>query len=165
MQDKQISILNKSGYHTIKFLFFLSKIILFLLTQMMPVLLYSLNNINMKNEDLWTSSLKSFEILINEGNTSEDDEHSKYFLGYLNDIVTKLLTMSRYEENMNIRVLALNCINKMAIRIAPNKLIKMQRLVCKQLEKCLNDKKRVCRQIAVEARNRWFLLTTKTNEK
>ncbi len=41
----------------------------------------------------------------------------------------------------------------------------MKGFVCKNLEVCLNDKKRLCRQIAVEARNRWYLLTTKNIEK
>ncbi len=127
----------------------------------MPMLLYSLNNMSLKNEQLWLNSLKSFEILINE--TQKDE--GQYFIDYLPQVLDKLLTMCCYEANMNIRLLALKCVNNMAIYLAPNKLIKSQRYVCKQLEKCLNDRKRLCRQMAVEARNRWFLITTKANEK
>ena len=72
--------------------------------------------------------------------------------------------MSQYEHNMNIRMLALKCLNNLAIKSQPNDIIKYQKNVCKQLIKCLDDKKRLCRQMAVEARNRWYLLTTKNIE-
>lgn len=128
---------------------------------MMPVLLYSLNNINVKNESLWLSSLKSFEILINE----TLDDNGQYFLEFTSEVIEKLLKMCRYEDNLCIRLLALKCINNLALNLAPNKIIKHQKFVCKQLLPCLSDKKRVCRQVAVEARNRWYLITTRTNEK
>lgn len=127
----------------------------------MPVLLYSLNNIDSKNEHLWMNSLKSFELLINE---SVQENTGEYFLQFVDQILERLLNMCMYKESMNIRLLALKCVNNLALNVAPNKLIKSQRVVCKGLLLCLNDKKRICRQLAVEARNRWFLITTKTNE-
>lgn len=127
----------------------------------MPVLLYSLNNIEAKNEQLCMNSLKSFELLIKE---SVQETTGQYFLQFIDQVLERLLNMCLYKESMNIRLLALKCVNNLALNFAPNKLIKNQRVVCKGLELCLNDKKRVCRQLAVEARNRWFLIATKTNE-
>lgn len=129
---------------------------------MLPILLYSLNNTNsssadsQKNEHLWLSSLKSFEILIKND--------AKCLSAFTQDIIDRLLLLAQYNENMNIRLLALKCINSLALRSAPNDIMKYQRNVCKQLVKCLNDRKRLCRHTAVEARNRWYLLTTKNIE-
>lgn len=127
---------------------------------MMPVLLYSLTQTETKNKTLLHISLKSFEILINE--LSKDNR--KNLLEFIDQILENLLVICLYKEDMQIRFLALKCINNLAINISPNKIIKYQKSVCKQLGKCLSDKKRICRQLAVEARNRWFLITTKTNE-
>lgn len=127
----------------------------------MPVLLYSLNNIDTKNEQLLLNSLKSFELLINE---SVQENTGEYFLQFVDQVLERLLNMCLYKESMNIRLLALKCVNNLALNVAPNKLIKSQKAVCKGLLLCLNDKKRLCRQLAVEARNRWYLITTKTNE-
>lgn len=129
---------------------------------MLPILLYSLKTNNEEsnnskvNEHLWLSSLKSFEILINSD--------TKCFAAHTQEIIERLLKMSLNANNMNIRMLALKCLNSLAIRAHPNDVIKYQRLVCKQLALCLNDKKRLCRHLAVEARNRWYLLTTKNVE-
>ena len=70
-----------------------------------------------------------------------------------------------YNENMNVRLTALKCLNSLAINSSPNDIIKYQRSICKQLTNSLDDKKRLCRQMAVESRNRWYLLTTKNIEK
>ena len=127
---------------------------------MLPMLLFSLNSTDLVNEQLWLSSLKSFEILINESNPAEDH----YLLPYTAEILDRLLFMANYERNMDIRITALRSICGIASNLSPNKIIQRQKFVCKQLEKSLNDKKRLCRQLAVEGRNRWFLLATKNGE-
>jgi hypothetical protein len=125
---------------------------------MLPILLFSLNansssTDSQKTEHLWLSSLKSFEILINSD--------AKCLLEYIQEIIDRLIFMAQYSGNMNIRLLALKCLNSLAIKSSPNDVIKYQKNVCKKLAECLNDRKRLCRNIAVEARNRWYLLTTK----
>lgn len=127
---------------------------------MLPILLYSLSNTNNLEEKLCLSSLNSFEILLQESLKNEDS----YLLTYTEEIIEKLILMTTYEKNMDIRLLALKCLNNLATYLPPNKIIKHQKYVCKQLEKCLSDKKRLCRQKAVETRNRWFLLTTKNTD-
>ena len=126
---------------------------------MYSILLYSLDSSNDRksNEHLCHSSLKSIEMLINSD--------INFFLSHIQEIIVRLLSMSQYEYNMNIRMLALKCITDLAIKSQPNDIIKYQKNVCRQLIKCLGDKKRICRQIAVEARNRWYLLTTKNIDK
>lgn len=127
---------------------------------MLPILLFSLGSSVDMEEKLCLSSLKSFEMLLND--SSRTDENS--FIPYLQDILEKLISMTKIQRSLEIRLLALNCLNTIALNLPPNELIKHQKYVCKQLEKCLTDKKRLCRQLAVEARNRWFLLTTKNSE-
>ena len=128
---------------------------------MLPILLYSLNSTtssddNKSNEHLWHSSLKSFEILINSD--------INCFILHIQEIIDRLLFMSQYEHNMSIRMLGLKCLNKLSVKLQPNDIIIYQKNICKQLVKCLNDKKRLCRQMAVEARNRWYLLSTQNIE-
>lgn len=127
---------------------------------MLPVLLFSLSNSENMDEKICLSSLKTFEMLLND--CAKNDDGS--MLGYLQEILEKLVLMTRFESSLDIRLLALNCLNTIALSISPNRIIKYQKFVCKELEKCLTDKKRLCRQLAVEARNRWFLLTTKNSE-
>jgi DNA repair/transcription protein MET18/MMS19 len=128
---------------------------------MLPILLYSLSNKSEDmNENIYISSLKSFELLLHESLTNEN----KYLVAYTQDIVERLLDMCIYEKSMEIRLLGLKCLNNLAINMEPNRIIKFQKNVCKKLETCLNDKKRLCRRQAVETRNRWYLLTTKNVE-
>lgn len=125
---------------------------------MLPILLYSLNHHNEQiDESIYMSSLKSFELLLHESLANENS----YLLNYTGELVQRLLAMCVYENSMEIRLLSLKCLNNLASSMEPNKIIKYQKDVCKHLERCLNDKKRLCRRMAVEARNRWFLLTTK----
>ena len=59
-------------------------------------------------------------------------------------------------------MLALDCILKLT-NLNANILIKFQRDVVRNIEPCLMDKKRLVRQKAVVARNKWYLITTKEN--
>jgi hypothetical protein len=127
---------------------------------MIPVILYSLNNIENEDEKVLFSSLKSFEILLFETLQKENQQLESY----TQDILKKLILLCNYKKNMEIRLLALKCINNLALTLPPNKIIQYQKHVCHKLEPCLSDKKRLCRQKAVEARNRWYLLTTKNVE-
>jgi hypothetical protein len=127
---------------------------------MLPIILYSLTNSKNIEESFIVSSIKSLQLLLNE--TFESEE--KLYNSYCEEILKRLVSLCRYEKNMEVRLISLKCLNNMALIFQPNNLIKYQRFVCKELELCLNDKKRLCRQIAVEARNRWFLLSTKSKE-
>ena len=133
------------------------------LKSMLPILLYSLSSNGadkQTDERIYLSSLRSFEILLHESLANE----KSFLLAYTQEIIERLLLMCRYEQSMTIRLLALQCLNNLAINLEPNKIVKYQRDVCKRLEACLNDRKRLCRRAAVETRNRWFLLTTKNLE-
>lgn len=129
---------------------------------MLPILLYSLNDSKQLDENICLSSLRSFDLVVRESSSGGADE--AFFLAYLNEILSKMFAMSAYAANMEIRLLALTCINNLAAKLAPDQLIKYQKWVCRELERSLGDHKRVCRQMAVQARNRWFLLSTKSSE-
>jgi hypothetical protein len=127
---------------------------------MLPIILYSLSNSENIEESFIVSSIKSLQLLLNQ--TFESEE--KLFNSYCEDILQRLISLCHYKRNMEVRLISLKCLNNLALIFQPNNLIKHQRYVCKELELCFNDKKRLCRQMAVEARNRWFLLSTKSKE-
>lgn len=127
--------------------------------KMLPLLLYSLSDTNELDESVCLSSLRSFDLVVRE--TSNDQE---FLLTYTSEILSKLFAMCSYERSMEIRLLALTCVNNLATSLPPDRLIKHQKWVCRELDRSLNDHKRLCRQMAVQARNRWFLLSTKNNE-
>ena len=118
---------------------------------MLPIILYTLSNAEQADEKVYLSSLMLFEILLYETFQKEN----KFLESYTQDILKKLIFMCQYKNNMNIRLLALKCLNEWATNSPPNKIIHYQKHVCKSLEPCLSDKKRICRQKAVEARNKW----------
>ena len=129
---------------------------------MLPILLYSLSDSQQLDENICLSSLRSFDLVVRESSSGGTDE--AYFLSYTSEILSKMLAMSSYTRNMEIRLLALTCVNNLAKRLAPDQIIKHQKWVCRELDKSLCDHKRLCRQMAVQARNRWYLLSTKNSE-
>ncbi len=132
---------------------------------MMPILLYSLSTSEICNEQLWLSSLKSLELLIDEAAQKNNrPDRQAHFLEFTTPVLERLLKVCNHQANMEVRLLALGCVNNLGKNVAPAMIIKNQKMVCRQLEACLNDRKRLCRQMAVEARNRWFLISTKVNQ-
>lgn len=129
---------------------------------MLPILLYSMSDTKELDQSLCISSLKSFDLVIRD--LSSDGAEHEFILTYITEILSKMLAMSTYEANMEIRLLALTCVNNLAVSLPPDRIIKHQKWVCRELDKSLRDRKRLCRQMAVQARNRWFLLSTKNNE-
>ena len=118
---------------------------------MIPIILYTLSFTENADEKVCLSSLMSFEMLLYEAFQNEN----KFLESYTDEILKKLIFMCQYKNSMNIRLMALNCLNDLATKFLPNKIIHYQKHVCKSLEPCLSDKKRLCRQKAVEARNKW----------
>jgi DNA repair/transcription protein MET18/MMS19 len=135
---------------------FLPKIILEQqLTSMLSILVFSLSNCN--NDTLKLCSLKSIIDLFNnkpsQANPLDD---------YTDEILCHLYELAKYKPNMEIRLLAIECLVKLA-DLNPTHVIKYQRNVIKHLEICLDDTKRLVRQKAVVARNKWCLLSTKAD--
>jgi DNA-binding phage protein len=75
---------------------------------MLPILIYSLNMTCASwDEEIWLSSLNSLKVLIKDNLNNEN----QYFLSHIEEIIERLLLMSQFETNMNIRLLALECMN------------------------------------------------------
>lgn len=100
---------------------------------------------------------------------------------HVQSFIEKLLRLSKFKENMKIRINALKCLFFYAfyptVILLPYKLkvniktrnIRMLRdlnwyffiiifQVLRELESCLDDRKRLARNEAVKARNRWYLV-------
>lgn len=134
---------------------------------MLPILLYSLNDSGEKlDENICLCSLRSFDLVVrgSSGENADGSQDQDFLLTYTSEILARLFAMSTYTGNMEIRLLALTCLNNLADKLPVDRIIKHQKWVCRELDKTLNDHKRLCRQMAVQARNRWFLLSTKNSE-
>lgn len=75
-------------------------------------------------EKITILSLKSFELILNNQGL---ENLNGYFTNCVGDILNKLIAMCKYEQNMNIRLLALKCLNEISCNLPPNKIIQYQR--------------------------------------
>ena len=67
--------------------------------------------------------------------------------------IAEILSQAKYEHNMQVRLMALVCLKSVACSLSPNVIIPYQASVIAKLQQCLNDRKRLCRQKAVETRD------------
>jgi DNA repair/transcription protein MET18/MMS19 len=126
------------------------------LTSMLPILVFSLSSCN--SDSLKLCSLKSInDLLGNQSGQSNPLEE------YTDEILIHLYALSKYKSSMKIRVLSIGCLVRLS-DLNPRFVIKYQRDVYKNLEACLDDPKRLVRQKAVLARNKWCLLSTRSDQ-
>jgi hypothetical protein len=92
----------------------------------MPIILFTLSSSisHEYQEKISVLSLKSFDLLLN--NESIVQKENTFFSSCVQDILSKLICMSKYENNMDIRLLALTCLNEMSCKLPPNKIIQHQ---------------------------------------
>jgi hypothetical protein len=93
---------------------------------MLPIIIFtlSINSEQEYQENISILSLKSFELILNN---EALQNLNGYFTNCVGDILTKLITMCKYDKNMNIRLLALKCLNEISCNLPPNKIIQYQR--------------------------------------
>ncbi|XP_025830552.1 MMS19 nucleotide excision repair protein homolog [Agrilus planipennis] len=84
------------------------------------------------------------------------------FEDYIDELVPRFLSLSRFQKSMKVRIKALQCLQAYAIGFTLHKLLHQKQPVVHELEQCLDDPKRMVRKEAVLARNCWFLLDTPT---
>ncbi|XP_044262588.1 MMS19 nucleotide excision repair protein homolog [Tribolium madens] len=72
--------------------------------------------------------------------------------------LTRFLKLTTYDNSMKVRILALQCLQEVTSQFPFSKLLPHKNDVLKVLGKVLDDKKRIVRKEAVEARSMWFLL-------
>ncbi|KAG5892829.1 hypothetical protein JTB14_032423 [Gonioctena quinquepunctata] len=77
---------------------------------------------------------------------------------HLEDFLSRLLRLTSFESSMNVRLEALHCILDFTSSFPVYKLLPYKNDVLRELGQCIDDKKRLVRKEAMEARSFWFLL-------
>ncbi|XP_013406469.2 MMS19 nucleotide excision repair protein homolog, partial [Lingula anatina] len=78
---------------------------------------------------------------------------------YLDTLIPKFLKLSRYEPSMKVRIAALQCLGMMTT-LPQHLTTPHQKTVVRELAHPLDDKKRLVRKEAAQARGEWYLLET-----
>jgi DNA repair/transcription protein MET18/MMS19 len=77
---------------------------------------------------------------------------------HLSEFLTRFLKLSATNKSMKVRILALQCLEECTSSFPIYKLLLHKQEVLSILGKVIDDKKRIVRREAVEARSSWFLL-------
>lgn len=115
------------------------------LPSLLPIILQSLNH---NVVDLQLAVLTCLEEILNDDPSLLED--------FLNDLVPQLLTLG-LNGSMKIKIHSLTCLAYLC-SIPGHFLLPLRQEVIQKLKPCLDDKKRLVRKAAVEARCKWFLL-------
>ena len=123
-----------------------------------PVILFALSNTDVSDESSILICLKIVQSLLDAQDSESSVSSGKkppheLILPYIAEILSKLSVLAKYEHNMQVRLMALVCLNSVACSLSPNVIIPYQASVIAKLQQCLNDRKRLCRQKAVETRD------------
>lgn len=100
---------------------------------------------------MYLSTLETLHELISEA--------SDLVAPQITSMVPALLKLSQYQPKMKVRIAALKCL-KALTQLPHHFVFPYKSDVIRQLATCLNDKKRLVRKEAVDARCSWFLLGT-----
>ncbi|OQV17672.1 MMS19 nucleotide excision repair protein-like protein [Hypsibius exemplaris] len=120
--------------------------------QVVPFLIQSLNS---DDAELILSTLSSIEELLLESNPGTP---SSLETVHIPPLVERLLDLSLTFTNMNVRIAAVKILGHVSTQCEAPPLLPYKQKVLKTLLKCLDDKKRRVREVAVDTRNAWFLV-------
>ncbi|KAF5275982.1 hypothetical protein FQA39_LY00778 [Lamprigera yunnana] len=81
---------------------------------------------------------------------------------YIQELLSRFIVLSKFESSMNVRIKALRCIQHFAHGYPLYKLLPHKQNIVQSLTKCLDDKKRLVRKEAVDARLSWIMLDMPT---
>lgn len=115
------------------------------LPSLLPIMLQSLHHYVM---DLQLAVLTCLEEILKDDPSLLKD--------FLNDLVPQLLTLS-LNGPMKIKIHSLTCLTYLC-SIPGHFLLPLRQEIIQKLKPCLDDKKRLVRKAAVEARCKWFLV-------
>uniref|UniRef100_A0A1B6CXX0 MMS19 nucleotide excision repair protein n=4 Tax=Clastoptera arizonana TaxID=38151 RepID=A0A1B6CXX0_9HEMI len=85
------------------------------------------------------------------------------FEQYIDTFINKFLIIAKTNQNMKIRIAALQCLNYY-LGYSHIRLMPLKQQVILDLVSCLDDKKRLVRKEAVKTRSNWFLLGSPVGE-
>nr|CAI5857933.1 unnamed protein product [Callosobruchus analis] len=76
----------------------------------------------------------------------------------LDDFLMRVLKLTTFKTSMDVRIEALQCLSVMTIAFPVYKLLPHKNVVIHYLAGCIDDRKRLVRKEAMDARSLWFLL-------
>ncbi|XP_071828217.1 MMS19 nucleotide excision repair protein homolog isoform X3 [Apostichopus japonicus] len=118
------------------------------LESLLPLFIRSLDQ---ENPLMYLSTLETFHELISDA--------SEVVAQQVTSMIPAFLRLSQYEPSMKVRIAALKCLKSLT-QLSSHYVLPYKSDVTRQLTIALDDKKRLVRREAVDARCRWFLLGT-----
>ncbi|KAG0328198.1 hypothetical protein BGZ99_005864 [Dissophora globulifera] len=124
-----------------------------LLTELPPLLPMLVHSLSFPDPDLRSSTIETFQIITKDA-PSLMAEH----LSTLTPLLIALACTSGPANTMKVRMAALKCLAAQPKSLPFTALRPYKTQVLKELEKSLDDRKRLVRREAVECRSQWFTL-------
>ncbi|KAG0242236.1 RNAPII transcription regulator C-terminal-domain-containing protein [Mortierella sp. GBAus27b] len=125
-----------------------------LLTELPPLVPMLVHSLSYPDPDLKSSTIETFQIITKDAPTLMV-EH----LSTLTPLLISLTSNSDPANTLKVRVAALKCLGAQPKSLPFPELRSYKARVLKDLEKCLDDRKRLVRREAVECRSQWFALS------
>ncbi|XP_014666171.1 PREDICTED: MMS19 nucleotide excision repair protein homolog [Priapulus caudatus] len=120
-----------------------------MLSEFPPLLPLLLESLVCGDADLQLSTLAALSALLTDT--------PQLLIGHADTIVPLLLTLTRREDSMKLRISALDCLR--IVSSLPHQVVfPHQQQVIRQLSAALDDKKRLVRQAAAKTRGEWCIL-------
>ncbi|XP_064631071.1 MMS19 nucleotide excision repair protein homolog [Lineus longissimus] len=120
-----------------------------LLSELPPLLPLMVQSLQCQDTNLWLSTLNTLYDLIHDA--------PEVLTSYVDSLIPLMLKLAKYQDSMKVRISSLQCLG-MLTTLPIHKLVPHQRVVTRDLAAVLDDKKRLVRKEAVQARGEWFLL-------
>ncbi|KAH7056582.1 Dos2-interacting transcription regulator of RNA-Pol-II-domain-containing protein [Linnemannia elongata] len=124
-----------------------------LLTELPPLLPMLVHSLSFPDPELKASTIETFQII-----TKDAPGLMAEHLSTLTPLLVSLTSAKDPANTMKVRSAALKCLGAQPKSLPFTALRPYKTQVLKELEKCLDDRKRVVRREAVECRSQWFTL-------
>ncbi|KAF9913342.1 hypothetical protein EC991_000104 [Linnemannia zychae] len=124
-----------------------------LLTELPPLLSMLVHSLSFPDPELKSSTIETFQII-----TKDAPGLMAEHLSTLTPLLISLTNAKDPANTMKVRTAALRCLGAQPKSLPFAALRPYKTQVLKELEKCLDDRKRIVRREAVECRSQWFTL-------
>ncbi|KAG0281713.1 hypothetical protein BGZ95_000053 [Linnemannia exigua] len=124
-----------------------------LLTELPPLLSMLVHSLSFPDPELKSSTIETFQII-----TKDAPGLMAEHLSTLTPLLLSLTNAKDPANTMKVRTAALKCLGAQPKSLPFTALRPYKAQVLKELEKCLDDRKRIVRREAVECRSQWFTL-------
>ncbi|KAF9435406.1 hypothetical protein BGZ76_006356, partial [Entomortierella beljakovae] len=124
-----------------------------LLTELPPLLPMLVHSLSFPDSELRSSTIGTFQIITKDAPTLMA-EH----LSTLTPLLLKLASSEDPVNSMDVRIASLKCLGAQPKALSVSAIRPYKKRVLKELERPLDDRKRLVRREAVECRSQWFML-------